>query len=71
MDYEGKIISNISGMEYLLLKANNVKENNKQNIQKSLEQKNDKIYAWREIFPGNDSFFRSVMFTFLEGIILS
>ena len=71
MEYEGKIISFISGIDYLLLKAQNINESNKQIIQKNLEQKNDKIYAWREILPGNDSFFRSIIFTFLEGIILS
>ena len=71
MEYEGKIISIISGIEYLLMKSQNVNDNNRQNIQKSLEQKSDKIYAWREVLPGNDSFFRSVMFIFLEGIILS
>ena len=71
MEYEGKNISLISGMDYLLMKAQNVNEKNRQSIQKSLEQKNDKIYAWREILPGNDSFYRSIMFTFLEGIILS
>ena len=71
MEYEGKIISNISGMDYLLLKAQNINESNRQIILKSLEEKKDKIYAWREILPGNDSFFRSIIFTFLEGIILS
>ena len=71
MDYEGKIISTISDIDYLLLKAKNVNENNRQIIKNNLETKKDNIYAWREILPGNDSFFRSVMFNFIEQLILS
>ena len=71
LDYEGKIISKISDLDYLLLKAQNVNEKNRQIIKKKLESNNDFIYVWREIFPGNDSLFRSIMFSFLEELILS
>ena len=71
LDYEGKIISKISDMDYLLLKAQNVNDNNRQIIKKKLESNNDYIYVWREILPGPDSFFRSIMFSFLEELILS
>ena len=71
MDFEGKIISNISDIDYLLLKAKNVTENNREIIKKNLESRKDNIYAWREIQPGNDSFFRSIMFNFIEQLILS
>lgn len=71
MDFEGKIISNIADIDYLLLKAKNVNENNRNIIKNNLESKKDNIFAWREIQPGNDSFFRSVMFNFIEQLILS
>ena len=69
MDLEGKIISKISDIDYLLMKSNSIKENNKKDIQNGLEKNN--IFVWREILPDNDSFFRCIMFSFLEELILS
>ena len=71
LDYDGKIISKISDINYLLIKAKEIDNNDMEEIKKKNEETENCIYAWRDILPGEDSFFRAIMFSFLEDIILS
>lgn len=71
MEYEGKIIPKISEFNLMLFKAKDIDNKNMKDIQKEIENKSNILYAWRDILPGNDSFFRAIMFSFLEDIILS
>ena len=71
LDYDGKIISKISDIDYLLVKAKEIDNKDMEEIKKKNEEKDNCLYAWRDILPGEDSFFRAIMFSFLEEIILS
>jgi len=69
IDLDGKTISKISDISYLLYRAQDIDNKDMEDIKKQMEDKND-LFAWRDILPGSDSFFRAVMFSFLEDIIL-
>jgi hypothetical protein len=69
LELDGKTISKISDINYLLYKAQDIDNKDMEEIKKQMEENND-LFAWRDIFPGSDSFFRAVMFSFLEDIIL-
>ena len=71
LDYDGKVISKISDINFLLIKSQEIDNKEMDNIKKIIEEKENKLYAWRDILPGPDSFFRAIMFSFLEEIILS
>ena len=71
LDYDGQVISKISDIYYLLIKAQEIDNNEMDNIKKKIEEKKNTLYAWRDILPGGDSFYRAIMFSFLEEIILS
>lgn len=70
LDYDGKIISKISDINYLLIKAQEIDNKKMDIIKKKIEEKENILYAWRDILPGPDSFFRAIMFSFLEETIL-
>ena len=70
-DYDGNIISKISDINYLLFKAKDIDNKDMDDIKKKIEEKSNILFAWRDIMPGPDSFFRAIMFSFLEDIILS
>ena len=70
-DYDGNIISKISDINYLLFKAKDIDNKDMDDIKKKIEEKSNILFAWRDILPGPDSFFRAIMFSFLEEIILS
>ena len=71
LDYDGKTISKISDVNYLLIKAQEIENKDMDDIKKIIEEKGNGLFAWREMLPGNDSFYRAIMFSFLEEIILS
>ena len=71
VDYDGKIISKISDIDYLLVKAKEIDNKNIDDLKKKFTEKENYLYAWRDILPGSDSFFRAIIFSFLEEIILS
>ena len=71
LDYDGKIISKISDINFLLIKAKDIDNKDMEEIKKKNEEQENCLYAWRDILPGEDSFFRAIMFSFLEEIILS
>ena len=71
VDYDGKNISKISDIDYLLMKAKEIDNKNIDDLKKKIKGKENYLYAWRDILPGSDSFFRAIMFSFLEEIILS
>ena len=68
--YEEKIIRKICEMEKLF-KNRNINENIMNKLIKELDKKNEIIFAWREMEHRSDSFYRSVVFNFLEEIILT
>ena len=71
LEYDGKMISKISGINFLLYKAKDIDNKDMDEIIKKMEEKPNDLFAWRDILPGPDSFFRAVMFSFLEDTILS
>ena len=71
IDYDCKIISGIYNLDNLLMKILNLDEKSSHNIKKNLGENNNSIYVCRKILLDNDSFFRSVIFSFLEEIILT
>ena len=68
--YEEKIIRKIYEMEKLF-ENRNINENIMNKLIKELDKKNEIIFAWREMQHRSDSFYRSVVFNFLEEIILT
>ena len=70
MEFDGKMISKISYIKYLLYKSRDIDNKDINEMKKRMEEEND-LFAWRDIFPGPESFFRGVMYSFLEDIILS
>jgi len=70
MEFDGKMISKISYIKYLLYKSRDIDNKDINEMKKKMEEEND-LFAWRDIFPGPESFFRGVMYSFLEDIILS
>lgn len=70
MEYDGKMISKISYIKYLLYKSRDIDNKDINETKKRMEEEND-LFAWRDIFPGPESFFRGVMYSFLEDIILN
>ena len=71
LDYDGKTISRISNVDFLLIKSKEIDNKDMDEIKKMIEEKTNALFAWREILPGADSFFRAIMFSFLEEIVLS
>ena len=69
IELDGKTISKISDINYLLYRVQDIDNKDMEEIKKQMEENND-LFAWRDILPGSDSFFRAVMFSFLEDIIL-
>ena len=70
IELDGKTISKISDINYLLYKAQDIDNNDMEEIKKQMEEKNNDLFAWRDILPGSDSFFRAITFSYLEDIIL-
>ena len=70
MEYDGKMVSKISYIKYMLYKSRDIDNKDINEMKKRMEEEND-LFAWRDIFPGPESFFRGVMYFFLEDIILS
>ena len=71
LDYDGNVISKISDINYLLFKAKDIDNKDMEYFKKKIKEKSNILFAWRDIMPGPDSFFRAIMFSFLEEIILS
>ena len=71
LDYDGKIISRISDINYLLIKAKEIDNKDMTKIKNKIEEEENCLYAWRDILPGGDSFYRDIIFSFLEEVILS
>ena len=71
IDYECKTISYIYNLDNLLMKFLHLDEKNSQNIKRNFGENDNSIYVWRKILSDNDSFFKSVIFRFLEEIILT
>ena len=70
MEYDGKMVSKISYIKYMLYKSRDIDNKDINEMKKKMEEEND-LFAWRDIFPGPESFFRGVMYSFLEDTILS
>ena len=69
VELDGKIISRISDIKFLLIKDKSISNDAMSELEQKLLEKN--IYGWREIFPGGDSFFRAIIFSYIEDIILT
>ena len=71
IDVDSKLISNISDMNYLLIRAKNINDSDMEAVKKQIEEKSNIFCVWRDFLPGEDSFYRAIMFSYLEYIILS
>lgn len=70
IEFDGKMITKVNDIKYLYMKTKEISDENMDKILNNKEYSND-LFAWRDIFPGEDSFFRAVMFSYLESLILN
>ena len=70
IEFDGKMVTKINDLQYLLMKAKDISNDDSEDILNNNEYSNY-LFAWRDILPGEDSFYRSVMFSYIEYIILN
>ena len=70
IEFDGKMSTKINDLKYLLIKSKDISNEDSDEILKNKEYMND-LFSWRDMLPGEDSFYRSVMFSYLEYLILN
>ena len=68
--FDGKMVTKINSLNFLLIKSKDVKNESTDDILNNEEYSYD-LFAWRDLMPGQDSFYRSIMFAQLEYMILT
>ena len=70
VEFDGKMVTKVNDIKYLYMKSKDISNDVMDKILNNKEYSND-LFAWRDIFPGEDSFFRAVMFSYIENLILN
>ena len=70
IEFDGKMVTKINDLKYLLIKSKDITNEVSDEILRNKEYLND-LFAWRDMLPGEDSFYRAVMFSYLEYLILN
>ena len=70
IEFDEKMITKINDLKYLLMKSKDITDDDTVEILTNKEYLND-LFAWRDILPGDDSFYRSIMFSYIEYLILN
>ena len=70
VEFDGKMVTKINDFKYLLMKSKDIGNDDMEEILNNKEYSND-LFAWRDIKPGEDSFYRAIIFSYLEYLILS
>ena len=70
LEFDGKMITKVNEIKYLYMKSKDISNDAMDKILGDKEHSND-LFAWRDIMPGEDSFFRAIMFSYIESLILS
>lgn len=55
IEFDGKMITKVNDIKYLYMKTKEISDENMDKILNNKEYSND-LFAWRDIFPGEDSF---------------
>ena len=70
IEFDEKMVTKINDLKYLLIKSKDISNEDSNEILTKKEYSDD-LFSWRDMLPGDDSFYRSVMFSYLEYLILN
>ena len=70
IEFDEKMIIKINDLKYLLIKSKDISNEDSNEILTKKEYLNG-LFSWSDMLPGEDSFYRSAMFSYLEYLILN
>ena len=70
IEFDGKMVTKINDLKFLLMKSKDISNDDMDDILNNKDYLND-LFGWRDMLPGEDSFYRSIMFGYLEYLILN
>ena len=70
IEFDGKMVTKVNSLNYLLIKSKDISNDSTDQILNDEQYSND-LFAWRDLLPGEDSFYRAIMFAQLEYMILT
>ena len=70
IEFDGKMVTKVNDLKYLLMKSKDITNDDMDDILNNKDYLND-LFGWRDMLPGEDSFYRSIMFGYLEYLILN
>ena len=70
IEFDGKMVTKINDLKSLIMKSKDVPIEYTDEILNNKEY-STYLFGWRDILPGEDSFYRTIMFAYLEYIILN
>ena len=70
IEFDGKMVTKVNDLKYLLMKSKDITNDDMDDILSNKDYLND-LFGWRDMLPGEDSFYRCIMFGYLEYLILN
>ena len=70
MEFDGKMVTKVNDLKSLLMKSKEIANEDMDEILNNKEYSKE-LFAWRDILPGEESFYRAIMFSYIEYLILN